>query len=509
MLSDSIKKLVVYGLETGLVPSCEAVYTTNLLLDLFHEEYYEEPAEKIQNVDLESTLQELLDEAVKRGIIEDSIGYRDLFDTKLMNCLVPRPSDVQKTFWEKYKVSPHMATDWFYKFSQDTDYIRRYRAKKDLRWKVASDYGDIDITINLAKPEKDPKAIAAAGKAKSSSYPKCLLCAENEGYAGTLTHPARENHRIIPITINGSPWGLQYSPYGYYNEHCIAFNFQHIPMKIDHAAFAKLFDFVGQFPHYFLGSNADLPIVGGSILSHDHFQGGHYTFAMAKAKIEIPYTVPGFEDVESGIVKWPLSVFRIRSEKPERLIELADKVLAAWRKYTDEDAFIFAETDGVPHNTITPIARIAGGKYEMDLTLRNNITTPERPLGVYHPRPSYFHIKKENIGLIEVMGLAVLPSRLKTEMNSLGSLLAEGRSAGRPDSEIVASVRENEELCKHADWVGEFLPKHPQLSSENVWGILQEEIGHVFTGVLEDAGVYKWTEEGHKAFLKFLKEAVK
>lgn len=381
--------------------------------------------------------------------------------------------------------------------------------RTNLRWKTASDYGDIDITINLAKPEKDPKAIAAAGKAKSSSYPKCLLCMENEGYAGTLTHPARENHRIIPITINHSPWGLQYSPYGYYNEHCIAFNFQHVPMKIDHAAFAKLFDFVGQFPHYFLGSNADLPIVGGSILSHDHFQGGHYTFAMAKAGIEIPYTVPGFEDVESGIVKWPLSVFRIRSESPDRLIALADLVLKAWRGYTDEKAFIFAETDGTPHNTITPIARIADGKYELDLTLRNNITTKERPLGVYHPRPEYFHIKKENIGLIEVMGLAVLPSRLKTEMNRLGSLIADGRAAGDTDEMTAARVREDETIEKHADWVAKFLPKYPEISKNNIEDILREEIGRVFTGVLEDAGVYKWTDEGHEAFLKFLKEAVK
>ncbi|HUM82788.1 MAG TPA: UDP-glucose--hexose-1-phosphate uridylyltransferase [Lachnospiraceae bacterium] len=509
MLSTAIKKLVVYGLETGLIPANEAVYSTNLLLDMFHEDYYEEPAEEIKDVDLESALSELLDEAVKRGIIENSIGCRDLFDTKLMNCLVPRPSEVQRTFREKYKESPQAATDWFYKFSQDTDYIRRYRAKKDLRWKTASDYGDIDITINLAKPEKDPKAIAAAGKAKSSSYPKCLLCMENEGYAGTLTHPARENHRIIPITINHSPWGLQYSPYGYYNEHCIAFNFQHVPMKIDHAAFAKLFDFVGQFPHYFLGSNADLPIVGGSILSHDHFQGGHYTFAMAKAGIEIPYTVPGFEDVESGIVKWPLSVFRIRSESPDRLIALADLVLKAWRGYTDEKAFIFAETDGTPHNTITPIARIADGKYELDLTLRNNITTKERPLGVYHPRPEYFHIKKENIGLIEVMGLAVLPSRLKTEMNRLGSLIADGRAAGDTDEMTAARVREDETIEKHADWVAKFLPKYPEISKNNIEDILREEIGRVFTGVLEDAGVYKWTDEGHEAFLKFLKEAVK
>ena len=506
MLSTSIKKLVTYGLETGLLPECETSYATNLILDLFHEEYYEEPKETFSNVDLESTLAELLDEAVARGLIEDSIGYRDLFDTRIMNCLVPRPAQVQKTFRNLYAESPRKATDWFYKFSQDTDYIRRYRAKKDLRWKVATDYGDIDITINLAKPEKDPKAIAAAGKAKSTKYPACLLCRENEGYAGSLTHPARENHRIIPIVINGSKWGLQYSPYGYYNEHCIAFNFEHTPMAINHAAFCKLFDFVRQFPHYFLGSNADLPIVGGSILAHDHFQGGHYTFAMAKAAIEIPFTVPGFEDVESGIVKWPLSVFRIRSTDPDRLIALADHVLENWRGYTDEAAFVLAETDGVPHNTITPIARIADGKYELDLTLRNNITTEDRPLGVYHPRPEYHHIKKENIGLIEVMGLAVLPSRLKVEMNDLESLLVDCRAAGLSDEEITARVQANDVLSKHADWVRtDILAKYPEITAENASSILETEIGHVFTGVLEDAGVYKWTEEGHEAFLRFLR----
>ncbi len=505
MLSSSIKKLVTYGCETGLLPECEKAYATNLLLDCFREEYYEEPAEEYKDVDLEETLKELLDEAVSRGIIEDGIASRDLFDTRLMNCLVPRPAEVIRMFREKYAVSPAEATDWYYKFSQDTDYIRRYRAKKDVRWKTPSAYGDIDITINLAKPEKDPKAIAAAGKAKSTKYPKCLLCRENEGYAGTLTHPARENHRIIPITINNSDWGLQYSPYGYYNEHCICFNFEHTPMKIDHAAFEKLLDFVTQFPHYFLGSNADLPIVGGSILAHDHFQGGRYTFAMETAPIEIPFTVPGFEDVESGIVRWPLSVFRLRCADRERLVALADKVLAAWRAYTDEEAFIFAETDGTPHNTITPIARMHDGKYELDLVLRNNITTEERPLGVYHPRDAYWHIKKENIGLIEVMGLAVLPSRLKKELEDLGEILVSSRAAGLSDEAIADKVAADEALGKHADWVREtILPAYAEITAENVNDILRREVGVVFTRVLEDAGVYKWNEEGHKAFIRFL-----
>lgn len=381
MLSENIAALVQYGIETGLVPECEKIYTTNLLLDLFHEDDYDVPS-VIPSKPLEAILKDLLDEATNRELIPDSITYRDLFDTRLMNCLVPRPSQVQQLFWEKYKHSPVAATEYFYKLSQDSDYIRRYRVCKDQKWKVKSEYGEIDITINLSKPEKDPKAIAAARNAKASSYPKCLLCMENEGYAGRVNHPARENHRIIPVTINGSHWGFQYSPYVYYNEHCIVFNGEHIPMKIDRSAFIKLFDFVKQFPHYFLGSNADLPIVGGSILSHDHFQGGNYTFAMAKAPIEEYVTLPNFEDVEAGIVKWPLSVLRIRHKDEKRLIDLATHVLKVWRNYTDESAFIYAYTDGEPHNTITPIARKIGDIYELDLTLRNNITTEEHPLGV-------------------------------------------------------------------------------------------------------------------------------
>ena len=494
MLSESIAKLVQYGIECGLTPECERTYTTNLLLEAFGEDEYNAPAEEFHNVDLESTLKELLDEACSRGIIEDSIVYRDLFDTKMMNCLKPRPGQVQKEFAEKYEQSPQAATDYFYKLSQDSDYIRRYRVCKDRRWTVESDYGTIDITINLSKPEKDPKAIAAAKNAKASSYPKCLLCMENEGYAGRVNHPARENHRIIPVTINNSNWGFQYSPYVYYNEHCIVFNGQHVPMKIDEAAFRKLFDFVKQFPHYFLGSNADLPIVGGSILSHDHFQGGHYTFAMAKAPIEIPVTIPGYEDVECGIVKWPLSVLRIRHKDEQRLIALATHVLNVWRGYTDEDAFIFAETDGEPHNTITPIARKCNDVYELDLTLRNNITTKEHPLGVYHPHAEYHNIKKENIGLIEVMGLAVLPARLKEEMELLGEYLVEGKD-----------IASNEVIAKHADWADQFKHKYDLFTTENVTGILQDEIGQTFVKVLEDAGVYKCTPEGREAFLKFIK----
>ena len=493
MLYEDIKKLVEYGIQTGITPECERIYTTNLLLDVMQEDGYEDVETNTTNIILEDVLKNLLNEAVKRGIIEDSIAYRDLFDTKLMNCLMPRPTQVQQTFQEKYAISPETATEYYYKFSQDSDYIRRYRVKKDMKWKVDSPYGEIDITVNLSKPEKDPKAIAAAKNAKNSAYPKCQLCMENEGYAGRLNHPARENHRIIPITINDSNWGFQYSPYVYYNEHCIVFNGEHVPMKIEKATFVKLFDFIKLFPHYFLGSNADLPIVGGSILSHDHFQGGHYTFAMAKAPIEKSVTIPGYEDVEAGIVKWPLSVLRIRGKDTDRLIELADHILKCWRGYTDESAFIFAETDGEPHNTITPIARKVGDTYELDLALRNNITTEEHPLGVYHPHAQYHNIKKENIGLIEVMGLAVLPSRLKEELEILAEYILAGKD-----------IKSCDKIEKHADWVASFLSKYEEITEANVMDILKQEVGIVFTHVLEDAGVFKCTKEGREAFMRFV-----
>ena len=492
MLSKYIKELTEYGKRTGLLPECEQTYAVNLLLDCFQEDSYEDPGE-VEERPLEDILKDLLDEAVKRELITDSVAYRDLFDTKLMNCLTPRPAQVQETFRRKYDENPEEATDWFYQFSQNTDYIRRYRIRKDQKWKIDSPYGELDITINLSKPEKDPKAIAAARKSASVTYPKCQLCFENEGYAGRGDHPARETHRIIPITINDSKWGFQYSPYVYYNEHCIVFNSRHTPMKIERATFVKLFDFVKQFPHYMLGSNADLPIVGGSILTHDHFQGGRYTFAMEKAPVEKTVTIPGFEDVQTGIVKWPLSVIRLSAPDTGRIIELADHILKTWRGYTDEDAFIFAETDGEPHNTITPIARKRGDLYELDLVLRNNITTKEHPLGVYHPHAELHHIKKENIGLIEVMGLAVLPARLKEEMELLKEYILENKE-----------ITTNEKIEKHASWVAEFLPSYPQLNAENIDRILEEEVGKVFVKVLEDAGVYKCTEKGRRDFLRFL-----
>ena len=501
-----IKELIAYGIRTGLIEEGEEIYTRNLLLDLMGEEDYKEPEQPCGDMALEEILAGLLDLAVERGLAEDDQEARDLFDTRIMNCLTPRPAQVRRQFRELYSRSPQEATEWYYKFSQDTNYIRRDRAKKDLRWKVDSPYGEIDITINLAKPEKDPKAIARAGKMKKSGYPACLLCLENEGYAGHPGHPARQNHRVIPLEIAGEKWSWQYSPYGYYNEHCIVFNNEHIPMKIDRMCFAKLLDFVSQYPHYFMGSNADLPIVGGSILAHEHFQGGRYDFAMAKAGIEIPFTIPGFEDVESGIVKWPLSVFRLRSESRERLVELAAKVLDSWRGYTDEAAMVLAETDGEKHNTITPIARMAGGKYELDLTLRNNLVTEDRPLGLYHPSPEYHHIKKENIGLIEVMGLAVLPSRLKREMGKLSRILAGGIETGLSHSAVAERLRADEETEKHSDWAAGLLEKYPGMNQDNIEAIIRKEIGEVFVHVLEDAGVFKWNEDGHRAFLRFLNQ---
>ena len=493
MLYESIKKLVEYGIQAGLTPECERIYTTNLLLDLFQETQYEDVECSLASLELEDILSDLLAEAIQRGIIEDSPAFRDLFDTKLMNCLLPRPAQIQEKFWKLYKTAPKASTDFYYQFSQDSDYIRRYRIKKDVHWTVDTDYGTLDITINLSKPEKDPRAIAAARKAVDSTYPKCQLCMENEGYAGRIDHPARENHRIIPITIDGHMWGLQYSPYVYYNEHCIVLNGEHTPMEINRKTFRKLFDFIKLFPHYFLGSNADLPIVGGSILSHDHFQGGNYTFAMEKAPIIFPFKIQNFEDVEAGIVKWPLSVIRLRHTDESRLIELADYILQSWRNYTDEDAFIYAYTDGQPHNTITPIARMRDGKYELDLTLRNNITTPEHPLGVYHPHENLHHIKKENIGLIEVMGLAVLPARLKEELELLKDCILNG-----------INIRDNESISKHADWVDSFLPSYDSIEEDTIDSILQQEVGKVFCQVLEDAGVYKCTEEGMLAFQRFI-----
>ena len=491
MIYQNIKDLVEYGVMTHLITTEDRIYTTNRLLEILHLDEYEEP-DSVSTDDLEAILKGFLEFAVEKGMIDDNTTERDLFDTKIMGTLVPRPSDVINEFWNRYEISPQNATDYYYKLSCDSDYIRRYRIKRDMKWVTPTEYGDLDITINLSKPEKDPKAIAAAKNAKQSGYPKCLLCKENEGYAGRLNHPARQNHRIIPMVINDTPWMMQYSPYVYYNEHCIVFNSEHTPMAINRATFRKLLDFVKLFPHYFVGSNADLPIVGGSILSHDHFQGGRHAFAMEKAPVEQHVTFRGFADVEAGIVKWPMSVIRLRCKDDQRLVELADRILAAWRGYTDEAAFVFAETDGEPHNTITPIARMREGQFELDLVLRNNITTAEYPLGVYHPHQELHHIKKENIGLIEVMGLAVLPARLKDELDGVARALVRGDD-----------LRADETLAKHADWAEELKSRHV-FTAENARELLRQEVGAVFATVLEHAGVFKRTPEGQEAFLRFI-----
>lgn len=488
---EAVTALINYAVKENLIENEDRIWATNGVLRIMKLDSYEEQ-EPQKEYSLEEILSCLLDYACENGLCENSVVYRDLFDTEIMGVLTPRPSQVIKEFRSKYDTDPRCATDYYYRLSRKSDYIREYRIKNDMKWVTPTEYGDIDITINLSKPEKDPKAIAAAGKAVQSGYPKCQLCIENEGYAGRVNHPARENHRIIPMTINGENWFMQYSPYVYYNEHCIVLNSRHTPMKIDRDAFNKLFDFVKLFPHYFVGSNADLPIVGGSILSHEHFQGGNYTFAMAKAPVETPVSFDGYGDVNAGIVKWPMSVIRLSGKDTLRITELAEKILVSWRGYTDEEAFIFSQTDGVPHNAITPIARCNDGVFELDLVLRNNITTEEYPDGYYHPHPEYHHIKKENIGLIEVMGLAVLPSRLKKEMEVLQKAMLDG-----------SDISGNELIAKHAGWA-EMIKNKYSVSAENIDEIIQNEIGTVFASILEQCGVFSRDEKGREQFLRFI-----
>jgi len=492
MINRLINELISYGKTNHLVDPADEIYIANQLMSLFQaDEYYEEAVEEQRP--LCDILEDILQYLLEKHILEDdSVLAKDLLDTKIMGILTPPPSVVRKEFAARYEVSPREATDYYYAFSQATNYIRTDRIAKDEKWVTDTEYGPIDITINLSKPEKDPRDIAKAGKTKSTQYPKCLLCRENEGFAGDYTRPARQNHRIIPMTLGGEDYYLQYSPYVYYNEHCIILNKEHIPMKIDRAVFAKLLEFIEKFPHYTAGSNADLPIVGGSILSHDHFQGGNYTFPMARASYEKMFTLKNWPEIRAGIIKWPMSVIRLQGTDKEQLAEAADHILKNWRGYTDEAAFVFAETDGVPHNTITPIARRRDDLFELDLVLRNNITTEEHPMGVYHPHSQYHHIKKENIGLIEVLGLAILPARLKQEM----ALLEDAILAGK-------NLREDEVLEKHADWAEEWQTKY-NLTRENIHDIVRQEIGKVFSKVLECAGVYKRTEDGMKAFERFV-----
>ena len=497
MINKRIAQLINYGITRGLIEPEDQYWARNGILSVLGLDSYQEPEELPEyEAPLEEILKDLLDDAEARGVIPGGVTSRDLLDTKMMAFLTPRPSQVIERFWHQYRISPQMATEWYYDFSRYTDYIRSYRVIKDMKWVAKTAYGDLDITINLSKPEKDPRAIAAAKLQKSVGYPKCLLCREAEGYVGRMDYPGRANHRIIPLKLNGENYFLQYSPYVYYNEHCIVLNEQHVPMKIDRATFQRLLDFVRQFPHYFLGSNADLPIVGGSILSHDHFQGGRYRFAMEKAPVEWELVFPGFEDVQAGIVCWPMSVIRLRCADSGRIVQLADKILAAWRAYTDESVSIYAQTEGEPHNTITPIARRRGKDFEMDLVLRNNLTTQEHPLGLFHPHAELHHIKKENIGLIEVMGLAVLPARLKDELAQLAALLCSG-----------GDLYADEATAKHAPWAEELKTRH-DFSKEDAEAVLRQEVGQVFMQVLEDAGVFKRDEAGQAAFLRFA-ESVK
>lgn len=491
-ISDLIKELVKYGMDRGLVDKEDEVYTINRLIELFNENEYTPSEGEVEFREIHLILEDMLAFAVEKGLVKDTIANKDIFDTKIMGMLTPPPSYVRKEFKERYDKDPKDATDYYYHFSRATNYIRDDRIAKDEKWTSETEFGLMDITINLSKPEKDPKDIAAQGAMKKSGYPACLLCRENEGYAGHLAHPARNNHRIIPITLCGEAYNLQYSPYVYYNEHCIIFNDKHTPMKIDKDAFAKIIDFVRQFPHYTAGSNADLPIVGGSILSHDHFQGGGYEFAMVRAPYEREFKIKDFPNVHAGTIKWPLSTIRLQSSSAEDIVDAADLILKAWRGYTDEDAFIYAETDGTPHNTITPIARMRGDLYELDLVLRNNITTDEFPAGVYHPHQEYHHIKRENIGLIEVMGLAVLPARLKKEMSVLEQVILNGEDlSAKPETE------------SHKEWAEGWIKKYDDINADNIHRIVQNEIADVFSHVLEDAGVYKRTEEGISAFKRF------
>ncbi len=490
---EAIKSLVNYAVKENLIESLDKVWATNKILETLSMDTIPAEAEANDDASLEEILSVILNYAVENGLCEDSVVYCDLFDTKVMGAITPRPSEVIKKFWELYEVSPKEATDYYYHLARKSDYVREYRIKNDVKWITHTEYGDIDITINLAKPEKDPKAIAAAAKMEKSSYPTCMLCKENEGYVGRVNHPARQNHRIIPICLDGVNAFLQYSPYVYYNEHCIVFDENHIPMKVCEKNFRRLFDFVKQFPHYFIGSNSDLPISGGSILTHEHFQGGRYTFAMAKAEVEEKVKFEGYDDIDAGIVKWPMSVIRLSGDDTDRICSLAGKILSVWRDYSDDESFIIAKTDdGVVHNTITPITRYVNGKYEIDLVLRNNITTEEYPDGYYHPHPEYHNIKKENIGLIEVMGLAVLPSRLKTELAVLKYAILNGDD-----------IRANEQIAKHADWVDSILAKHT-ITSENCDQVLRDEVGLVFTAILEQCGVYDRSEDGREGFRRFI-----
>ena len=491
-IENLILSLITYAENKNLITSDERVFALNRILEcLCIDEWSGEAVASDMVID--DILGGICDYAAEKGIITGTNESRDLFDTKVMGVLTAFPREIIGKFNSDYNESPKKATDEYFEWNKNINYVRAGRIAKDLKWGYDSEYGTLDITINCSKPEKDPRDIAAAKTAKSASYPKCMLCIENTGYAGRIGHPARQNLIPVPMTVHNQDWFFQYSPYGYYNEHCIIFNASHVPMCIDDAVFGKLFDIIETLPHYFVGSNADLPIVGGSILSHEHFQGGNYIFAMETAPVEYEFTIPGFSEIKAGIVKWPMSVIRLRSGDRAQLENACSHILAKWRAYSDENVGVYAFSGDTPHNTITPIARKKGDQYECDLVLRNNRTSDEHPLGIFHPHAELHHIKKENIGLIEVMGLAVLPSRLKTEIELLADVLV---------NKGVEAVRSDETLEKHADWVEEFAPKY-SITAKNVTEILHREIGAVFAQVLADAGVFKRDEKGIEAFKKF------
>ncbi|MFG6147932.1 UDP-glucose--hexose-1-phosphate uridylyltransferase [Halobacillus sp. B23F22_1] len=493
-----IDRLVSYGLQKGLISVWDVDYVRNSYFKLFS--LKGEMRSKSYSETINSPvpiLEKMLEYAAASGIIDEgSVTERDLLDAKIMDVLTPGPSEVIKSFYQTYeKRGPEKATEHYYQLSKDIHYIRTDRIAQNLHWYSETEYGNLEITINLSKPEKDPKAIAAAKSNQTSNYPSCLLCKENVGYAGRLDHPARDNHRIIPVKLTEENWFLQFSPYVYYKEHAIVFSRDHRPMRISKDGFQRLLEFTEQYPHYFVGSNADLPIVGGSILSHDHFQGGNHEFPMAKAPMEEIFKVEGFKDVEAGIVKWPMSVLRLRGKNKQQLVDLASRTLDSWRKYRDESVGVMEATDGTPHNTITPIARFRNGKFELDLVLRNNRTSEEHPYGIFHPHEEVHHIKKENIGLIEVMGLAVLPGRLKEEMDILASYLA---------NEDWEKVQKDERTSKHAEWAKAVADHYLPSSLQDIREQLNDEIGRTFSTVLEHAGVFKRDDEGAQAFRRFI-----
>lgn len=498
MICEDLQKLIDYALKNHLIQSADIYVIRNRLMEALNISDWECSDAICSDKSIDEILKPIIEYACEHGIISDTANSRDLFDTKLMGILTPMPREVISKFNGYYCISPENATEWYYDFSKKLNYVRAGRIAKDMKWTYDCEYGTLDITINCSKPEKDPRDIAAAGAKKTSGYPKCQLCPENAGFSGNASHPARQNLRPVPLMAGGENWQFQYSPYGYYNEHCIVFNEKHIPMVIDRSVFDKLFDIIDYLPHYFVGSNADLPIVGGSILSHEHFQGGNYEFAMAKAPIETKFEMIAYPEVKAGIVKWPMSVIRVSSANREELAECCGNILSCWRSYSDKSAGIYAETDGVPHNTITPIARKKDGIYECDLVLRNNITTEERPLGVFHPNPSLHHIKKENIGLIEVMGLAVLPARLAKEIAELKEVMLKG----------IDELEKYSGLSEHIQWAVKILCKYPDFSEINADDIIKHEIGAVFEEVLSDAGVFKRDEKGRASFMRFVEKVI-